>query len=646
MRVQTILGVLLVSAATSAMLASVPLAPPEPEQRQGATRRTDTQRIESVLVYWQGEAIEVEWVSWGGGGTALIKKARFASAPAEISFSPSSSLYLRFLRSGRSPVTISSLVIPTDRWVLQPPAAGGELVVRQPTAPVVPVNYVLIGHGEPLHLSPDNAGNFSLQGVPVGTYRLRGAYPGGLVGAEVDVAIARGQTATILPVPESVGGIQLTVSDERCLRTQEIRVSPVRTVRGGGTMKGAPLLNLSHEGICTRALGGITPGSYSVELVDGALNLSMVDEVAVSPQRVAELEFVRPLPWINGTVTFRAGAFPNVGASIVARPTQLDSPFRGVTVPLQAAGGFSFWLPEAGTYLVNLRIGNMIVLGHQRSFTAQEGFNQLDWDIDGALVRVNVADWDKSAPLSLELRRSGATTIGEPTATEWRLDAATATLPFVVPGLAGGSYRIQAWLRDRGRVPPMVSDVVRFEIRDGDVVRDLELALQPLLARVTLRDESSAPISGAVVGTRHGPMRETERGVYVAGDLPVGSGSEIDISASGFSPICRVLPTGGTLAAVMRRGATRVVEFVGEPELPRPVGSIFWPDSDCGVPLSQFSWTLVGRDRDARMVRFEIQSFPRASHFTWLPAVGYRPVSVAADQPGIVRLVIAGREPG
>lgn len=614
------------------------------DDTQAATGGTQSPRTESILIESEGEAIDVEWLSWTAGKVAVVNQARFTSTPARISLSRSASMYVRFRRAGRSPITIATLAIPPERLILPRPSAGGEIVVRRPSARILPTKYSLVRHTVVLPMSADKVGNFSLHGLPAGDYQLRGEYLGGLTSADIDVAVTEGQSAIILPVPETVGGIQLNVSDERCLRTQELRLSEIRTVRGGGTAKVAPTLRLSHSGICNRSLGGMKPGSYAVELLDISLGLSMVEQVDVASQSFTSVDFTRPLPWINGSVTLRSGAFPNVGASIMVRSAQLEAPFRGVAVPVQAAGGFSLWLPDAGTYLINLRVGGMIVLGHQKTVTVREGFNQIDWDIDGTLLRVKVVDWDRTAPLSFELRRGGVTTIGEPTSTEWRLDPVTSTLPFIVPGLAAGSYRIQAWLHDRTKTPPAVSDVVRFDIKETEVLRDVEVALRPFLARVALRDETSAPISGAVVDTRHGPMKETEPGVYTAGEIPVGPASDINVSANGFVPSCRVLPAEGALALVMRPGITRVVEFAGESALPRPLGTILWSESECGTALSQFPWKLVARDLNSKMVSFELRNFPATTRFTWIPAVGYTAVSVDVAADGIIRLVVPSRE--
>jgi hypothetical protein len=523
------------------------------------------------------------------------------------------------------------------------PTAGGEIVVRQPIAPVLPAKYTLVRQRTTIEVVPDGIGGFSAQGVPPGGYSLRGEYPGGLRSDDVEVAIAGGQSAFVVPVPEAVGGLSLSVSDERCLRTQELRITAVESERGS-LARNSPMVTLSHNGICSRAIGGIRPGTYRVQLVDLTSGLSMLDEADVVSQRFTQVAFTRPLPWINGSVTLRKTAFPNVGASIVFRPAEANAPLRSMMVPVQAAGAFSLWLPEAGTYRMNLSVGGMILLGSQKVVAVHGGANQVDWNIDGSLVTVKVVDWDRSAPLSLELlRSSGRTTIGEPVSTEWRLEPVSATLPVNIPGLAAGSYSIRAWMSPRGK-DPLVSDVLRFDIENDDVRRELALALRPHTVRVVLRDQAGAAVRGADVDSYEGELRETDTGVYVSGRTPVGPGAKIEISASGFTPICRHAPGNGTLEVTMRRGVTQVVQFVGDPSLPVPEGSLVWPDSDCAVPLSQLPTSVVARHGDAKIVTFEIRNFPLGPGLTWTSAAGRAPIPVVADNDGIVRLTVSRRK--
>lgn len=643
MRVQALIGAALVVAVVTTAGFYPGQPKPDAGGGQSATGGGDTQSVESIVIEWPGEPIEVESLLWADGKVRTISKVPFKSTPATISFRRSPSTYLRFLRPDQSPVTLPTLALPKERLRLPLATAGGELIVRQPTALVLPTKYALVRQGETIEVAARGFGSFSIQGLSPGRYLLRGEYPGGLRAAEVEVSIASSQSVFVRPLPEAVGGISLSVSDERCLRTQELRISVVAAERGS-LARSAPIVKLPHNGICSREIGGLPPGTYRVEFVDLASGLSMLADVDVLRQHFAQTAFTRPLPWINGSVTLRETAFPNVGASIVFRATQPDASRASVTVPVQAAGAFSLWLPEAGTYRVNVNVGGMILLGSQKVVTVHGGANQVDWNIDGSLVTVKVVDWDRSGPLSLELlRSSGRTTIGEPVSTEWRLEPASATLPLGIPGLAAGSYNIRAWMNQRGK-EPVVSDVVRFDIEADDLRREVELVLRPHTVRVVLRDQTGAPVGGAAVDSYQGELKETERGVYVSGRTPVGPGSSIDISASGFTPVCTYAPGSGTLEVTLRRGVTQVVQFVGDPALLVPQGAIVWPGSDCSVPLSKLPTTLVARDGDSRTVTFEIRNFPLVPGLTWSSAAGRAPAPVVADNGGVVRLVVSRRE--
>lgn len=114
--------------------------------------------------------------------------------------------------------------------------------------------------------------------------------------------------------------------------------------------------------------------------------------------------------------------------------------------------------------------------------------------------------------------------------------------------------------------------------------------------------------------------------------------------ARGFTPICRHAPGIGTLEVTIRRGVTQVVQFVGDPSLPVPEGSLVWPDSDCAVPLSQLPTSVVARHGDAKIVTFEIRNFPLGPGLTWTSAAGRAPIPVVADNDGIVRLTVSRRK--
>jgi hypothetical protein len=87
-----------------------------------------------------------------------------------------------------------------------------------------------------------------------------------------------------------------------------------------------------------------------------------------------------------------------------------------------------------------------------------------------------------------------------------------------------------------------------------------------------------------------------------------------------------------------------VVQFVGDPSLPVPEGSLVWPDSDCAVSRSQLPTSVVARHGDAKIVTFELRSFPLGPDLTWTPAPGRAPIPVVADKLDIVRLTVSRRK--
>ena len=298
-------------------------------------------------------------------------------------------------------------------------------------------------------------------------------------------------------------------------------------------------------------------------------------------------------------------------------------------------------LPGPGEYHIVPGRGSIPLLGSDRTATFEPGPNQLDWSIDGGRVVVELVNWDKSSPVTLQLNELEHE-LNRNTESEFSVQLSDPH-PVVLDGIGFGGYRIKARQR-RPEGDVLVSEAREFTIAENDPSEELELTLGRYDARLVLRTPGGSPVRSAeVLSPTLTSLEEVKPGVFVLSGDEVVPGEVIQIFAAGFAPTCRLAPkSGAEVVVVVNEGAPTLVKFT-HPLATRPTditrapGRLIVPQAGCSVLLNRAEYVASGYEPDGTFL-FYFPHFPRhpAPQFQW----GGSLVTGARGADGVLRVLM------
>ena len=585
--------------------------------------------------------ITVEWLDWAVGSSPRRIASRKIAAGSR-SLVPVASVAGRLIRivsAEAGPVTL-----PARAWIAgagRLPRTGrghGELVARVARARVVPSTYELRGGGSTaLQLSPDADGFWVARGLPAGSYRVAAKYAGGPWEPVRDVQIDAADTRRLDLPPHDVGAVQLIAGSDICQLTSRIIVR--RRVDGGFN----PMFTWSipHRSECGRMMAGLQPGTYEVALHADNGSFDITRDIVIETQQVAAADFDSAVARVSGLVRV-GGELIRGGASVVFFETESRSDLpRGYVGQVLTGGQYGAILPKPGDYKMRFRSGSLFALGAERDVAVQAGFNSVDWDIDGAALRVDIRNWDRSSPVYVvfDLVETPATVSA--TGDETKVTPGD-ELPLTILGVAPGRYELRARQQRRGG-DYLSSRSVRVDMTTSGT-HEVVLELEDYSVTLLVRGPDGRAVAGASVeSVDRGLIRESEPGRFVVRADRATAGSHLIVRAPGFMPTCRVAPaSGSTVELSLGVGTPTEVRFLGVPGIVHPPGYLLWTGAECPVPLADFVFQPLPADPGGKFSRLLFQHFPPAAGVVYLGRRSGppRPLSV---RDGVVEIVLTGR---
>jgi hypothetical protein len=278
------------------------------------------------------------------------------------------------------------------------------------------------------------------------------------------------------------------------------------------------------------------------------------------------------------------------------------------------------------------------MLGNDREATVSAGANSLDWDLQGATLRVTLRGWTHRAPVDIQLMQRSMSKPGK-VGDVIRLSP-TGSLPAVFTGISYGRYAVQAKeVLPAGVGPAQVAGTTIDVDQSGEADVELELGDPPGIVRVF--GDGNQLIGNATVRIAAGgnALNETEPGVFSLGDM--APSSLVLVSAPGFTPVCRLVPTQSPFDVFLVRGVRVRLLFIGG-NVAVLAGILTWPGTDCAVPLDRFE---VGRS-SAAAADFIVRNFPADPNVVYIPGAFDPPerrVPITPDSNGVIRITVVPR---
>jgi hypothetical protein len=501
-----------------------------------------------------GPRVRVEWLEIAASGEAKVLVAReFDSGLLQLPVGQTDARFLRFSWEGGSFTTVPAAALSrqTATRIVKPPA-GGELVGLIERAAVLPDRYRLESATTRLDLRPV-VGTIAVSGLPPGSYTLVPQYAGGISGAVLPIRIERGRSTIVALRPEDVGAVEAVAGSTVCAETNRLTVSRIEQ-KGTRTAEFA-VARAGMMGNCTARVAGLAPGQYRVTFDRPSPRFAASAPVEVAAQIEAHVSVDSPIVHVFGTVLVNGK--PPIDLTLSFRPTNHLGP-PDAEAPVGPGGIFDVTLPEAGQYHVVPVRRSIAILGSDRTEVFEVGPNQFDLSLEGGSVVLELVNWDKSLPVTLQLD-SLQTVLGRSTQSEFSV-LTTDPQPVALDGIGFGRYRVKARQRRQGG-DVLVSESREFTIDENDPSEEIELRLERYDSRLVLRTSGGEPVRGATARIDSlTQLEETEPGVYEISGEKVVPGEAIQIFAVGFAPTCRVAPAAGVdLVVVADQGVPTMV---------------------------------------------------------------------------------------
>jgi hypothetical protein len=571
-----------------------------------ATRQLTVERSRPVsIVAERTTAARIEWLALRADGRFERRASRDMKLDERdpLAVPVAGGRFLRLTPAGASPVTVDAGRLTTEApWTI-PVSSGGEALIGLEQANVLPARFLLRGADE--RVLPAESRVASFAGLTPGSYIVTPEYTGGVPGEAFRVTVEAG-TSTVVALPAAdVGAVRMTANETACEATAEIRLSGRVNGLEGKLVKGQSVMIL-HEGQCDRTIAGLRPGEYAVWLGTGS-NVYVRGDAAVHRQQVAEVSLDARAVTLSGRVVLNGR--PASGVQILLGKTS-----GGVRSEWEVRDGqYSARSGAPGEYEATLLSARSSTVIERRTLTLQEGMNYADWTADAGILRVDVRNWDRAAPVYATAKRKMTEADRKLFQTQ-RLTEGQAsfqigfsfwirpedTLPLHVVGLPfSDNYVVEALQLKPRR---LVAAPVQLSLTKTQPERDIVLDLADEARTLALVDESGRPVSGARITPV--PNKEATPGVY---ELTARPGAKILIRAAGFPLTCRVTPEDRFAQVVLRRGRPLEVHFVGTP--PTTDTKVLAADSNCDVHLLAMEHVALGEAGDG-ITRFLFPAFP------------------------------------
>jgi hypothetical protein len=586
----------------------------------------------------------IEWLTVADPVVAVLAVRPVPTQALSIAMRPDRLLRLR--RPGAAPVTLRGQdLVKRGRWTVGPSQSGGELVVIQTPTPVRAVKYVVRGPGFDGIVGAIDDWS-SLGGLRSGFYEIRSLYPGDVEGVTRRTEVKEHDSAVLIIPPEDVGGVRVPIAADACSEVthltaeQSDKASPSVTAR-------RVVANVPLSGQCEVYVAGLRPGRYEVSASSATTGFRIARAVEIETQAIAVVALGGPLVRVFGQVTV-ASRPPAQGTRIAFEPLATVGERQTTTVALLPDGTFEARLPRSGEYRALLGGGPLPILGAERVLMAQDGFNRLDWNIDGGSVTVTIENWDRSTPIHLQLK------IAEPQYPQGALLAIAGDsvvepnqqTPFTVSGLAFGEFVIEGVQRRQG-AEDLTTGPQSFRLSSDEPKTAVTLNLQAYSAAIRLTSSSGAPLSGAAVTSMDGRLLELSPGVYRMTARLGSAGTPLQIRASGYAPTCVLAPRHDATETVpVRAGRQVIVRMLwNEPIAGRALpGELHWSGMGCWVPLQGFSYQLRGATQGS--AEFMFLDLPAGVPLTYRIPGFFPPTLLTPGPDGVITIQLPVRMPG
>jgi hypothetical protein len=507
---------------------------------------------------------------------------------------------LRVRRPDAAPVSLFPVADATGKtavMTLPSPIAGGELLIGFEAAVVRPISVSISQQAVEIANVPTPDDRLAAATLRPGEYLMTPIYAGGMSGDPLRARVEAGDSAFASLPRAEVGALAVRVSDDLCVEAPRAVVSSVERIATGSTSRQIAAVSVAEQG-CQFVLAGLRPGAYTVELTSSSTGLKVKEPLAITSQAVTAVSLSAPTVRLFGRVTISKRP-PASGTRVLLQPANLSDPDQETRVALQFDGTFEARVRVPGPYLVRLVSMPIAGIGATREVSLKEGYNELNWDVDGGTLKLGIKNWDRSSFVEVTLSRvkspeSGPTSQQAVSASEVTSGIGVQDeLPVTIEALELAEYVIKARQLIRGGIP-RVSTPVTVSLTSARSTAEVELELFPYESVIRLVDGSGQPVTGAQVRTVEGPVRETEPGAFSINGKHGNPGTEVQIRAPGYTPMCKAAPPNGVSVTVnLRVGQPAVLRYLGRDDLSRPVGQILPPGSDCWVSLSEFVHSLV-----------------------------------------------------
>ena len=557
----------------------------------------------------------VEWLDTSWNNPPVVVASR-PGPLTQVTVSVTPTRALRIRRPRAAPVSLFPVVDASGKtavMTLPRAVAGGELLIGVQSATVRPS---AINFGEPVLASlPTPVDGLGSVILPAGEYVVTPTYTGDISGGQFKVTVNTGETTFFSLSREDVGALVLKVSDSLCAEaTQAVVSNVVSNATGSSLRQVAEIASPFRE--CQYILAGLRPGRYEIDLTSRATGLKVTEVADVAPQVVSFVQLSAPVVRLFGRVTISRQP-PAAGTRLMMQPAKVSDPDQMTTVALQADGAFEARARMAGPYVLRLVSAPVAGLSVTREVSLKEGYNELNWDVEGGTIKLSIKNWDRSSQVTVDLHRAKSASIGPTSEQAVSMSSVTSAigvgenLPVNIAALELSDYVIEARqiLRDGTR---RVSTPVSVSLTPARLTADVELELVTYESVIKLINDSGQPVSGAQVRTVEGSIAEIEPGVFSISGQRGNPGIAVQIKAAGYTPVCKTAPANGVSTTIsLRVGQPAVLRYLGRDDFTRPVGQVMPAGSDCWVTLGDFVHSLT--KVSPTLVNATIQNWPGGS---------------------------------
>ena len=574
--------------------------------------------------------VTAEWVRFVGlpdPGVSVIARREFRlNGSVSLPVALRDDRFITFLRPGVSPVTVHADALSTrEDWTLPEAAAGGELVVRVPEAPIRAVRFHLMGAAGRATAPVRNIAHFGA--VAGGAYELVPEYEGGLRGQRTPVRIQDGKVTFVPLLEEQVGGVEVLVDRFLCTASRTLAVARIRSSPISGAASIETVLTLPTREPCAHTVAGLQPGEYQVSL-RGPQGQLAAQTVPVNAQTLTPVYARSESVEASGRVSLNGRPLPDVDLRFIAQSrvaaehvTRTDS-----------EGQYKVTLPEPGRFQVWFQRKGFTMLGNEREVTLSVGANHTDFDLEGGTLKVTFTHWARRGPVDLVVTPVSMSRPGK-VGDSLRV-LATDPVPVVLSGLSYAKYAVQA--REHGADGQHGGGVAgaTVTLEEAQPEAAIELVFSDKGGTVRVVDEAGVLLANATLKAGEERLMQTARGVFSLGS--VSPATSVLASAPGFAPVLRVVPNESPFNIVLTRGRQVRLHFAaGSPPIIR--GSLLWPGTDAQVPLHLFA---VTRSADPTG-DYIVHNFPAVPGVVYIaapfdPPERYQPI--APDSNGVIRI--------